>query len=324
MFYKIKFIIRNLKGNLSYIMPDFNLLEEILRIQSVSSDESQISAYIVNYVLKRGTEWKVTPNVFFGENLHENIVLAFGEPRTVVFAHMDTVGFMARYENQLVPIGGPDVVDGDLLEGVDAYGPISCRARIVEDHLFHDFNRGIVPGTILTYSQQIDFGNEFIQAAYLDNRLGIYNALKQCETLENGLIVFSTYEEHGGGAIPMLLKFIYDRWDIKQALISDITWVTEGVRHHNGVVISIRDRNIPRRTFINRILVHAENSGVPYQIEVEGGGSSDGREIQRSPFALDWCFIGAAEDGVHSPRERVSWDDLEAMVQMYRYLLQRL
>lgn len=305
-------------------MPDYNLLEEIFRIQSVASDESRISAYIVNHVLKRRTEWKVTPEIFYGENLHENIVLVFGKPRTAVFAHMDTVGFMARYENQLVPIGGPDVVDGDLLEGVDAYGDISCRARIVEDNLFHDFKRGIVPGTILTYTQQMDLGDEFIQGAYLDNRLGIYNALKQCETLENGLIVFSTYEEHGGGAIPKLLKFICDRWAIRQALISDITWVTEGVRHHNGVVISIRDRNIPRRTFINRILVHAEESRIPYQIEVEDSGSSDGREIQQSPFALDWCFIGAAEDGAHSPREKVSWDDLEAMVQMYRYLLQRL
>lgn len=305
-------------------MPDIKLLEDILRIQSVSSDESRISSYIINYVLKRRSKWKVTPTMFFDDNLHGNIVLEFGNPTVAVFAHMDTVGFMARYENQLIPIGGPDVMDGDLLEGLDAYGPISCRAKIVEDNLFHDFKRGIVPGTILTYAQQIQFGDEFIQAAYLDNRLGIYNALKQCETIENGLIIFSTYEEHGGGAIPMLLKFIFERWDIRQALISDITWVTEGIRHHNGVVISIRDRHIPRRIFLNRILAHAEESGIPYQIEVEGFGSSDGREIQHSPYAVDWCFIGAAEDGVHSPRERVSWADLESMVNMYRYLLQTL
>ena len=105
MFYKIKFIIRNLKKDLTYIMPDFKLLEDILRIPSVSSDESRISAYIVNYVFKRRTEWKVTPQVLFDDFLHDNIVLVFGEPRTVVFAHMDTVGFMSRYENQLVPIG---------------------------------------------------------------------------------------------------------------------------------------------------------------------------------------------------------------------------
>jgi putative aminopeptidase FrvX len=313
-----------LKELLPQIMPDFKLLDDILMIQSVSSDESQLSRYIVDYILKRRSEWKVTPKLFFDDFLHDNIILVFGEPRTAVFAHMDTVGFMARYENQLIPIGGPDVLDGDLLIGKDALGPISCCARIVENNLFHDFNRGIIPGTILTYAQQVQFEDEFIQAAYLDNRLGIYNALKQCESLENGIIVFSTYEEHAGGAIPMLLKFIFDRWEIKQALISDITWVSEGVSHHNGVVISVRDRNIPRRAFLNRILALAEKSGISFQIEVEGFGSSDGREIQQSPYPIDWCFIGAAEDGVHTPRERVSWVDLEAMIQMYRYLLKTL
>ncbi len=126
-------------------MPDIKILEEILRIQSVSSDETRISAYIIDYVLERRSEWKVSPTLFFDDKLHGNIVLLFGEPRTVVFAHMDTVGFMARYENQLVPIGGPDVIDGDVLEGMDIYGPITCCARIVEDSLFHDFKRGIVP-----------------------------------------------------------------------------------------------------------------------------------------------------------------------------------
>lgn len=305
-------------------MPDFKLLKDILEIRSVSSDESRIAAYIIDYVLKRRTKWKVTPDIIFGEFLHDNVILVFGEPRTAVFAHMDTVGFMSRYENQLIPIGGPEVLDGDPLEGEDIYGPISCKASIVEDSVFHDFKRGIVPGTILTYAQQVEFGDDFIQAAYLDNRLGLYNALMQCETLENGLIVFSTYEEHGGGSIPLLLNFMAGRWKIKQALISDITWVTEGVGHHNGVVISIRDRNIPRRSFVDRILTLAEKSGIPYQLEVEGFGSSDGREIQQSPFPLDWCFVGAPEDGVHSARERVSWADLEAMVRMYQYLLKAL
>jgi putative aminopeptidase FrvX len=305
-------------------MPDFRLLEDILRIQSVSSDESRLANYIVNYVVKRKSKWKVAPEMFFGENLHGSIVLVFGQPRSAVFAHMDTVGFMSRYENQLIPIGGPEMVEGDVLMGEDAYGPITCKVSIIEDALFHDFKRSIVPGTLLTYDQHIDFGEEFIQAAYLDNRLGIYNALKQCETLEDGIVVFSTYEEHGGGSIPLLLRFINERWSIKQALISDITWITEGVRHHNGVVISIRDRHIPRRVFVDRILALAEKSGIPYQIEVENFGSSDGREIHQSPYAIDWCFIGAAEDGVHSSRETVSWADLEAMISMYQYLLKEL
>ena len=61
-------------------------------------------------------------------------------------------------------------------------------------------------------------------------------------------------EEHGGGSVGYLAKFIYEKYEVKQALISDITWVTEGVKHAKGVAISIRDSGIPRRTYINRII----------------------------------------------------------------------
>jgi di/tripeptidase len=57
---------------------------------------------------------------------------------------------------------------------------------------------------------------------------------------------------------------------------------------------------------------------------VEAYGGSDGREVQFSPYTIDWCFIGAAEDHVHSPDEKVSLQDLESMVQVYQYLLKAL
>jgi putative aminopeptidase FrvX len=170
----------------------------------------------------------------------------------------------------------------------------------------------------------VRLNNDFIQAAYLDNRLGVYNAMKLCETLEDGVVVFSTYEEHGGGSVPFLLKFVYEKWLVRQALVSDITWVTDGVHHHEGVAISLRDKYIPRKAYLDRIIRLAEESGIPFQLEVEGNGGSDGREIQMSPYPIDWCFIGAAEENVHTPDEKVSLIDLESMLHMYRYLMKHL
>ncbi|GGZ23324.1 hypothetical protein GCM10007049_15290 [Echinicola pacifica] len=278
----------------------------------------------MDYVQQRKKSWKVLPEVYFGEEFQDNIVLKFGNPRTAVFAHLDTIGFTCRYHNQLVPVGGPDVQDGNILVGEDALGPIECTAHIVEDQLIHGFPRGIQPGTNLSYKQNIRVDDEYIQAAYLDNRLGVFNALEICEDLEDGLVVFSTYEEHGGGSVPFLAKFIYEKWGVRQALISDITWVTEGVKHHEGVAISLRDQFIPRKTYINKIVALAAESGVPYQLEVEGAGGSDGREIQMSPYPIDWCFVGAPEDNVHTPDEKVSLLDLEAMINLYKYLMQHL
>jgi putative aminopeptidase FrvX len=301
-----------------------DLLKEILHIESVSSDESRISAFIHKQILFRKSAWKVSPEIYSGAAFHDNIVLVFGKPRTAVFAHMDTVGFTARYENQLVPVGGPELMDGVWLVGQDEAGPIRCQAKDIGGNVFHDFPRNIQSGTLLSFEQQVKFDSGFIEAAYLDNRLGVYTLLKLCETLENGVVVFSTYEEHGGGSMPFLTKFIYDNWQIKQALIADVTWITEGVQFDKGAVISLRDSFIPRKSFLNLIVEHARTSCIPFQLEVEAYGGSDGREIQMSPYPIDWCFIGVAEENPHTPIEKVALSDLENMLLLYQYLMQNL
>lgn len=301
-----------------------HLLLELLSICSVTGDEVQISSFIFKYTTERSDSWKVRPKIYYGQKFHDCLLLKFGEPDVAVFAHMDTVGFMTRYRNQLIPVGGPEIIEGTRLTGMDRKGEICCTLLGDDDSCIHDFPRGIEPGTRLSFEQNIRIDDEFIQAAYLDNRLGVYNALKLCETLENGWVVFTTYEEHGGGAMPFLLKFIQENAPISKALISDITWITEGVRHHEGVVISLRDKFIPRKVFLDKIIELAENSGIPFQLEVEAYGGSDGREVQFSPYAIDWCFIGAAEDNVHTPNEKVSLVDLDSMINMYKFLMEKL
>lgn len=299
-------------------------LFELLSRRSVSGDESDISNFILEHAHQRSNGWKVRPEIFFGENFHDCILLKFGNPSTAVFAHIDTVGFMTRYQNQLVPVGGPEIIEGTRLIGRDTKGEVFCNLIGTEDACYHDFPRGIDPGTRLSFGQNIRVDEEFIQAAYLDNRLGVYSTLKLCETIENGWIVFTTYEEHGGGSMPFLIKFIQENAPVKQALIADITWITEGIEHHWGVVISARDKFIPRKKFIDKVIQLAEKSGIPFQIEVEAYGASDGREIQFSPYAIDWCFIGAAEDFAHTPNEKVSLFDLDSMIKMYQFLLTEL
>ncbi|MBY5952120.1 M20/M25/M40 family metallo-hydrolase [Algoriphagus marincola] len=300
------------------------ILHHLLKQSSVSGNESQIGQFLLDTIEQRKNDWKVCPQIYSGEDFHDCILLKFGNPRTALFAHMDTIGFMTRYENQLIPVGGPETEDGMLLIGEDELGPIECRLKVENDSLFHDFQRPIQPGTYLSFAQNIRVDGEFIQAAYLDNRLGLFTALQVCENLEHGWVVFSTYEEHGGGSMPFLLKFIQENHPIRQALIADITWVTEGVVPHEGVAISIRDRYIPRRKFIDRVIALATQSKIPFQLEVEASGGSDGREIQFSPYPIDWCFVGAAEDNVHSPDEKVSLADLDSMIKMHQYLMKHL
>lgn len=107
-------------------------------------------------------------------------------------------------------------------------------------------------------------------------------------------------------------------------MISDITWVTEGVKHGNGVAISVRDSGIPRRSYINKIIELAKKSEIPFQLEVESSGGSDGNQLQKSAYPFNWCFIGAPENFVHSPNEKVHKRDIKAMLDLYKYLMKHL
>ena len=123
------------------------ILYDLLEINGVSGDESRTTRFLHEYVKKRKKNWKVIPTIFFSEEFHDCLLLKFGTPQTAVFAHIDTIGFMARYNNQLVPIGGPELIPGTWLVGEDSLGSIRCRLQGDEDGLFHDFPRGIEPGT---------------------------------------------------------------------------------------------------------------------------------------------------------------------------------
>jgi putative aminopeptidase FrvX len=301
------------------------LLKQLCEIHAPSGNEVAMKEFLLQYIRKEKKNWKFKPEVFEGEEFQDCIILKFGKPRTAIFAHMDSIGFTVRYFNQLLPIGSPDADAGTKLVGHDSHGPIECELEFdKENHAFYKFGRPIDRGTELTYKINFRDTKDYIQTAYLDNRLGIYNVLKVAETLKDGVIVFSAWEEHGGGSVPYLARFIFERWGVTQALVSDITWVSDGVIPGKGVAISMRDRNLPRRTYVNKIIDIAVKRGVDFQLEVEGGGSSDGRELQVAPYPFNWCFVGAPEQGAHTPHEKVHKHDIKTMIELYSWLMKDL
>ena len=303
------------------------LLKQLCSIRAVSGDERAMTDLVLKYIGETEKNWKVRPKLIHGNEFQENIILVFGkQPRTAIFAHMDSIGFTVRYGNQLVKVGGPVIENDILLVGSDSKGEIECSLQVNEenDSFGYAFHREIDRGTNLTFKPDFRETSRHVQCCYMDNRLGVWNALKVAETLEEGIIVFSTREEHGGGAVSFLGKYIQEHYGVRHALISDITWITEGVRHGAGVAISMRDKGLPRRAFLNRVIEIARNSGIPFQLEVEGAGGSDGIELQSSPYPWEWVFVGAPEDHVHSPDETVHKDDIKAMTSLYKVLMNEL
>ena len=304
------------------------LLQKLCSIAAPSGNEAPMKKFILEYLNENISNFKVKP-IVISDGIQDCLVLKFGKPKTAVFAHLDSIGFTVRYDKELVKIGGPKSYDGIKLVGKDSIGEIETEIYNYEDdhgnnHIEYLLDREIDRATELTFKPNWREDDQFIQCCYMDNRLGVWNALEIAKTLENGIICFSTYEEVGGGSVGFLGKYIYEKWGVNQALISDITWVTNGVKHGEGVVISRRDSGLPRRSYVDRIIEIADKSNIPYQIEVESTGGSDGNQLQKSPYPFDWCFIGAPEDFVHSPDEKVHKNDVKHMVELYQLLMQKL
>lgn len=304
---------------------DWSLLNQLCEVAAPSGHEKAMKDFLLQFIKKEKKNWKHKPTIIEGEEFQDCLILKFGNPRTAIFAHMDSIGFTVRYFNQLLSIGSPDAEAGTKLVGHDGLGPVECELEFdKEDHAFYKFGRQIERGTPLTYKINFRETKDFIETAYLDNRLGIYNALKVAETLKDGVIIFSCWEEHGGGSVGYLAEYIFKKWGVRQALISDITWITEGIEHGKGAAISLRDKNIPRRSFVNKLISIADKHEIPYQLEVEGMGSSDGGELQRSPFPFDWCFVGAPELLPHTPNEKVHKTDIKSMISLYQAFMKEL
>ena len=231
------------------------ILKEMCSIHSPSGEEKEMKNFILKYIYDNQNKWNKKPIIFHGDNFQDNLILVFGKPTTAIFAHMDSIGFTVRYNNEIIKIGGPITNDGIVLVGRDSKGIIEGKIINKDKKLYIDFNRDIDRGTSLVFKPNFREDKDFIQSCYLDNRLGVYSALEVAKTLENGIIVFSSWEEHKGGTAGYLGKFIYEKYGVKQALISDITWITEGIKHAKGCVISLRIVEFLENLTLLRLLI---------------------------------------------------------------------
>jgi putative aminopeptidase FrvX len=303
-----------------------DLLKKLTQISSPSGEEFRMRDFVLDYVKSNQSTWKRKPHILHGEEWLDSIVLVFGKPKLAIYAHMDTVGFHVRYDKELITIGSPSVESNVKLVGSDYLGKIECGVdtKHPDYHMAYSFFRDIERGTSLTYKPYFKERNEHVEASYLDNRIGLWIALKLAEIATDLAIVFSCGEEQKGGSVGFLSGFLYHKYGIKQALVADVSALSKGIRHGGGAIISRRDAFIPRKVFFDKIISIAKQQDAHFQIEVEYAGSTDGHEIQMSPYPIDWCYIGAAVDNLHSPIEKIHKIDIFAMFYVYSVLIKNL
>lgn len=140
-----------------------SMLKELCSITATSGDEEPVKNFILEYVDSKAKSWKAKPTIIEGKGFQDVLILIFGNPEVAYYAHMDSVGFTTRYQNQLIPVGSPEPEQGDKLVGEDSLGPIECEVHIDGNgNAFHDFVRAIDPGTPLVYKPEFVESGELI------------------------------------------------------------------------------------------------------------------------------------------------------------------
>ena len=303
-----------------------NILKTLCGIHSPSGEEFRMKEFLIDYINSSKYWWKKRPKLIYGEGLQDNLIVVFGRPKVAFIAHTDSVGYTVRYDKELIPIGSPINKTGDKLIGEDSISEIECLLHKDSDeyNLSYIYKRAIKRGTSLTNKPNFRLSDNTIQSPYLDNRLGVWMLLKIAETMTDGILVFSSWEEHGGGSVEYLSGYLYNKYRINKMIIADTTYVTEGIEHEKGVVISMRDAYIPRKLFVDKIINIAENYDIEHQLEVEYSGGSDGASVQKSPYPIDWCFVGPPISNIHSPDEIINKNDIFATLKLYRELMRNL
>jgi len=252
------------------------------------------------------------------------LIVSRGQPRVGLFAHIDTIGFTLGPKRRLIPIGGPKTSGGERLQIVSGEG--AGRVRLVdgEERARRLSGRKGVLGSNWVYAAPLVFRKDQVIGAYLDNRAGVWNAIRCLEEINDVAVAFTPGEEHSGRGAAVAARIMHDDLGIRRALISDISWHTRAIKNGKGPVVSYRDRSVPRRRYLDAVLEAAAASGVPFQHEVESDGGSDGSVVDRSPYPIDWVFVGAPQKQSHTPREECRVSDLLAMLELYRYLVPAL
>jgi putative aminopeptidase FrvX len=291
-------------------------LQQLLDIEGPSGDEGAVADYIER-------ELGRIPDVR-RERLGDTVIAVRGEPRVAVMAHLDTVGFTLGYGGELIRIGSPQAKAGYALRSRSGDAVLRGRIRMQDRTAFLEGAPDARPGSRWVFDAPLAREGDVLRGAYFDNRAGVWSALRVLEQCPHVAVAFTVCEEQSGRGAHVAARRLWEELRIARVLISDITWHTEHVHRGKGPAISLRDQFVPRQRFLDEIVALAEQSGLPYQLEIESSGSSDGGFVERSGVPMDWCFIGAPEEASHTPEEVVNLSDLEAMAALYVYLIDRM
>ncbi|MGN0780019.1 MAG: M42 family metallopeptidase [Aristaeellaceae bacterium] len=283
--------------------------------------------------------------------------------RVMLSAHMDEVGFIVRAATEdgflkVLPLGGVDprviiskrvLVGDDKLPGVIGAAPIHLqssadRKRVLGyDDVYVDIGakdkkeaeaKAPVGTQICFDTPYVTYGEGYVCAKALDDRVGIYNLFRLVTAQEeypcDVVAVFASEEEVGcrgakGAAFAQAP-------DVGIALegttcndLGDVPEACQVCRTGDGVAVSFGDgSSLVNRDLFRHTLSIAEEQGLHCQVKGSVSGGNEAGVMQRARQGIPTIVLSVPCRYIHSPSTVCCMQDVEDQLTVARALLMSL
>lgn len=298
----------------------------------------------------------------YTDNLGSYVVhiKAENKPRLLINAHMDEVGFMIDEicddgTLHFSTVGGIDPLvlpakrvlakkpDGSLLYGAIMSKPIHLQSRdertkvVPTSDLYINIGADTKEeaqelcslGDLFTFdSDFVEFGNGFIKARALDDRLGCAIMIEVIKAICDKKITpkydlyfaFTTREEVGLSGAYAVSEQIHPDYAfiIESTAVGDIHGASDEklvAELSKGGALSFADRGtIYDKDFVNQIINMCKDREIPYQMKKYVSGGNDSANIQKSGYGTRVAVMSAPSRYIHSSSSVVHRDDLNSIL----------
>jgi tetrahedral aminopeptidase len=324
------------------------LIQKLVETQGPSGYETQIRSVIQKEVEPYADSMQVDA---LGNLIVQKGKGGAGGIKIMLAAHMDEIGVMASQVDEngfirfstLGAVRPYTCVGGRVrflngLQGIISMEPLDDMSKVPSfEQLYIDIglsDKKDAPmqiGEVGTFERPfLDLGNRLVSKA-MDDRIGVAVLIETLHLLKDTphqlFFVFSTQEEVGCRGATTATYMI----DPDLGLSVDVTGTGDTPRRSKvrmevglgkGPAIKVRDGGmLSDRRVVDWMVGGSEKHGLPYQLEILEGGTTDARSMQISRAGVPVGCLSIPCRYIHSPSEMVDYGDVQNAVKLLLELL---
>lgn len=269
-----------------------------------------------------------------------------GGKKVLIAAHMDEIGLMANYQEpesgylRFTNIGGlrTDTLNGNRVLFEDGtVGVISVQSgggKKLDDFYIDvegEHGENVTPvGQPAGFMREMQVRGKRVVAKSLDDRIGCVVAIETMRKLNKQApneiyFAFTVQEEVGLRGAKTAAQGVHP--DVGIAL--DVTGTGDQIRGRKmmvklggGAAIKVHDPGLIVPPAIkNWMIDRCEANGIPYQLELLSGGTTDASAIQMADAGVPSGCISIPTRYIHTTSETADVDDIQACIDLLTGLL---